>query len=975
MDFTGERFVPSERGKIRYEHLHRYALSLEFVAGKSVLDIASGEGYGSAILAATASSVTGVDHDVRSVEHARRQYPDPALEFVVGSCDAVPFPDAQFEVVTSFETVEHHDKHEEMLGEIRRTLKPGGVLVISSPNRLIYTDNRGYVNPFHVKELYLDEFRDLLLRHFEHVCIYGQKLAAGSFVYPLNESRETNLGALTGDGNQVSGHVLSLPSPTYFVALCSDSGEIEERSFGSVYLERAGDLLEVLESEQEDQLDRMRDQVRSIEAEVGRQKSEYETLLNRQTTDMTEARAGYEEQIHSQEDALNVVQEHNQQLTASVQQLTSSVVEANEQLKMVHGLLSDAGKQQSALEEALASQEVVVRSQAEVISGQSATIASQMSAILRQTQVLDWIYASRAWRIASNVGKVEDLGQRWYRFRNRIRSLLSGPRPEIFDGIVDCARVDLEGAGSLELWGWVHSGAGRVTFVEAFLDDIYLGRLRYGVRRTDVVAVHPQAPLECGYDDRIPMSGFRFEGKKNIRIRVYDERGNKQIFRVTIPTEPGVATHPETIDPQAPQPSERPGFDAQAKVDVGRDAEVEVPVELVHAVAEFQDRMERDPSVLDWDSGLDLASRLPHLAVFSPPPTADSGRVLPYLDHSVDIVVTASVDPGALDHARRVADSALIRTGYQENADKVDEKDDEPWLSVEWHEDRIDELSTPTISIVIPVYNELTYTEDCLRQLDRTLPRGFRGEIIVVDDASTDETPSMLKRLARDDDRIRVLSNSDNCGFIKSCNAGAASASGDVLVFLNNDTLPMDGWLTPLLRVLEEQPDAGAVTGKLIYPDRTLQEAGGVVFSDGSACNFGKGDRAASAPLYNYLREVDYGSGALLATPRAIFNEVGGFDLRFEPAYYEDVDYCFTLRARGYRVYYQPESVVVHFEGATSGTDLKTGVKSYQVSNHRKFVEKWSEQLRHQPHAPAQYDLATMHALAARHQEGSGHGH
>jgi GT2 family glycosyltransferase len=176
------------------------------------------------------------------------------------------------------------------------------------------------------------------------------------------------------------------------------------------------------------------------------------------------------------------------------------------------------------------------------------------------------------------------------------------------------------------------------------------------------------------------------------------------------------------------------------------------------------------------------------------------------------------------------------------------------------------------------------------------------------------------------------------------------------------------------LRILRDKPEAGAVGGKLVYPDGTLQEAGGVIFSDGSGCNFGWSDKAANAPLYNFVREVDYCSGALLATPRALFRELGGFDARFKPAYYEDVDYCFTLREKGYRVYYQPESVIVHFEGASSGTDLKTGMKSYQVVNQHKFVAKWSEALKKHYPAPDQYDPFTLNTLSRRNGWANGDG-
>ena len=234
MEFTGERFVPSETGKILYEHVHRYSLALEFVVGKAVIDIGSGEGYGAAILSSAAESVTGVDHDFESIRHAARRYKNPNLDFVIGECDAVPLPEDRFDVVTSFETIEHHDKHEEMLCEIRRLLKPDGILIISSPNRQSYSDENKYENPYHVKELYYDDFNALLRSQFEHVCIYGQKLAAGSFVFPLSGVNVRSLGALTGNVEQVCGQMCPLPSPVYYVAVCSNSRAVEapQISFG-----------------------------------------------------------------------------------------------------------------------------------------------------------------------------------------------------------------------------------------------------------------------------------------------------------------------------------------------------------------------------------------------------------------------------------------------------------------------------------------------------------------------------------------------------------------------------------------------------------------------------------------------------------------------------------------------------------------------------------------------------------------------
>jgi len=228
MKFTGERYVPEMHGNIELEHLHRYLLVCKAVEGKAVLDIASGEGYGSAMLARTARKVIGVDISQEAILHARAKYRSENLDFRLGSCSAIPLEDESVDVVVSFETIEHHDEHQAMMREIKRVLQPGGVLVISSPDKLEYSDKSGYTNPHHVKELYRDEFNKLLGSHFKNHRISGQQVVYGSAIFCEDSPSPLNSYTLA-DGTLSA--IKGVPHAVYLVAIASD-GELPPTESG-----------------------------------------------------------------------------------------------------------------------------------------------------------------------------------------------------------------------------------------------------------------------------------------------------------------------------------------------------------------------------------------------------------------------------------------------------------------------------------------------------------------------------------------------------------------------------------------------------------------------------------------------------------------------------------------------------------------------------------------------------------------------
>ncbi len=269
-------------------------------------------------------------------------------------------------------------------------------------------------------------------------------------------------------------------------------------------------------------------------------------------------------------------------------------------------------------------------------------------------------------------------------------------------------------------------------------------------------------------------------------------------------------------------------------------------------------------------------------------------------------------------------------------------------------------IEKPCVSVVIPVHNKFAVTHNCLASLILAY-NDASFEVIVVDDGSSDDTRLITNLISG----ITYCRNESAEGFISACNLGASKARGDYIVLLNNDTEVTARWLDELLYTFSHFDRVGLAGSKLIYPDGRLQEAGGIVWGDGVAWNYGRLANPAD-PRYSYTRQADYLSGAAVMIPTPLWAQIGGLSDEFRPAYYEDTDLSFKVRQAGLRTVYAANSVVVHFEGISNGTSTASGMKRFQEVNRPKFMRKWRANYRNHGTDTSKVDLEKDRGIVLR---------
>ena len=386
IEFDGERFIPDQaHGDIELEHLHRYLLASELAAGKIILDIASGAGYGSAMLARQADHVIGVDISEDAVSYASLKYKLKNLEFRLGSCSAMPVANASIDLVVSFETIEHHAEHEAMMAEIKRVLRPDGFLIISCPDKYEYSDKPNYRNEFHVKELYRDEFRNLLKGYFKKHSIYGQRVVYGSLV--LSEEGLGDIGSYDIGDSQLPV-ISGTPHAVYLIAVASDAAPPRLKS--GIFQQPVGDSGVVKE---------LGSHIERLEGAIDNLNATLSSLV----TDRDSQKAG----LAQLQDAITQI---SQERDEQVSQLNHVVAEREGQIanlgQTVESLVIDRDSQKAGLAQLQDAITQISQERDEQVSQLNHVVAEREGQIENMNMELSAMYNSKSWRLTSPLRKL-----------------------------------------------------------------------------------------------------------------------------------------------------------------------------------------------------------------------------------------------------------------------------------------------------------------------------------------------------------------------------------------------------------------------------------------------------------------------------------------------------------------------------------------------------------------------------------------
>ena len=854
-----EHFIPGTSRITEIESFHRYYAAADLCRKCKVLDAASGDGYGSAILASRAQSVTGIDLNKEAVMEASRKYFNVNLEFVHGDVAAMPFADNSFDRVVSFETIEHIPDQKKFLSEVRRVLKPEGVLILSSPNKTPFrTRNKGQ-NDWHITELESDALLELLEGFFSKIRVYAQDAfynsiitgGSGNGYYVKNQQnrivRQDTLSQVQYSiviASEVEAPVL--PASTFLDAsfdpergyVLDDEAVVNQfglrGEFERAYKEREElrqlsqgfgeeknamqETISLLQQNNEELLRKNNEQLQQngemakVIASVS-QAVDALRLTNESLNCQLQARAGdidrYREEVGNQ-------QYTNQQLSEKSLALEESVEGYKKELENQQLLNQQLSEKSLALEETVEGYKKELENQQYT----NQKLSLENSELKRGIEHMQETNQKLTGEIAETQKQLQALKSQIEELKNEIAQ----QKNELDEANSVIASRDAENAGLAE-----EVESLKLSWVEGYETALRQGKelselhAALAARESEIGALQSQwneehAKSEYLYHENIDLKNslsFRLLGRWKIR------RKTKHLLCSTA----------RTLMRALP-------LNYSKRMDL-KDK----------YYSRYGSTLTNDPAYKIWRLHYD---RLKAIELES-----DTGLIMPE--------------------------------------------------------------TIPLTSIIIPVYNNIELTRRCIHSIYKIKSRS-PIEIIVVDDCSPSDD---YKTLLSDFPEVRLIRNEKNSGFLLTVNRGAKEAKGEYILILNNDTEVVPGWLDELTCAMSKHPEAGMIGSQLIHLGTgTLQESGNLICKNGDMLPLGRGE-SPDHPQFNYFREVDFVSAASIILRKKVFvDEMDGFDRIYVPAYFEDPDLGLRLKQKGYKNYVCPLSRVLHQEMASYGDAL-----------------------------------------------------
>ncbi len=976
IDFTGERFIPGiEDDELAIEHIQRYYSILHVVKGKTVLDIACGDGYGTEILSKEAEKVIGIDIDSVTIQKAKEKYKNENLDYIVGNVINIPLSNHSIDIVISFETIEHVEEKQQklFLDEIKRVLKKDGILVISTPNKTIYSDRYQYHNKWHKKEFYKKEFEEFLQKEFKYLEFYCQY----DEVVNVIENREISNESIFYRGREREGK--------YYIVIASNQSKLPLlrpilRMRSNEEYERCISRIRYLQEEEEERNEHIRKLDREIKEKGKRivELQEGEKSRNEHIKDLDielKEKNQYIQENRNQIEILEIKLQYEEKNRIQVQKFLEFDQKREEWYCSLQEKIEEFKNQRiEELNGEKEERDYLIDNLMQEIKEKNIQFQNLEDNMIKQKEKEIFIivenYKERIEELKKEKERYEEIIKKiqeekeFYKEKTKDRERFLVVCKKKIEELEEVK--DKEERNRREMQVILNSYTEKIGELEKIKEEQerriekIISSYKQEIEKIDKEKEKEIQENIILYEEKIRSLGD-IDKKNQIAIKTIEEKNNqlqeirksydrlKQTFDETYAT---VEEYQEKIkELELEQTNLYCSLEQQDRLKQNMEQHIRNKEGHIELLLESDRELERIKHSRSWKlmtviwkinsklfpvgSKRRLSGKLLLRVVQHP---VQSMKIITtprklknffyYLKKDGVTFVSRRVDESFL--GIKVEPAVLVVEQIREEGKDISQYEPFSFIRQE----------NPIVSIIIPVYNQFEYTYNCLKSILNN-SKELSYEVIIADDCSTDLTVHLTELV----ENVTVIKNHENLRFLKNCNHAAKFVRGKYIFFLNNDTQVQQNWLQPLLYLLEKDASIGMTGSKLVYSDGRLQEAGGILWQDGSAWNYGNQSNAEDSE-YNYVKEVDYISGAAIMIRKTLWEKIGGFDEYFSPAYCEDSDLAFEVRKHGYKVVYQPLSVVVHFEGISNGVDIENGQKSYQVVNQKKFFDKWNDVLK-----------------------------